>query len=121
MNYKQKLKYHFQPKIKDCDNPPINITVLELFLLMKNPTKGEINEVKNHPLISIIFPAKNEGENVKNTLDSLFSVNTDYSFEVIIINDGSSDDCCDFLTTYNHANQVKLLKQMALELPAHEI
>ncbi|MDQ7862797.1 hypothetical protein RCO48_22495 [Peribacillus frigoritolerans] len=45
---------------------------------------------------------------MKNTLDSLFSVDTDYSFEVIIINDGSSDDCCDFLTTYNHANQVKL-------------
>ncbi|WP_412101990.1 glycosyltransferase family 2 protein [Peribacillus frigoritolerans] len=69
-----------------------------------------MNEVKTHPLISIIFPAKNEGENVKSTLDSLFSVDTHYSFEVIIINDGSSDDCCDFLNTYIHANQVKLFE-----------
>ena len=45
-------------------------------------------------LVSIIIPCKNEGNNIVMTLDSLFaSVNrTDY--EVIIIDDGSDDSCC---------------------------
>lgn len=62
-----------------------------------------------HPLISIIFPAKNEGKNVKTTLDSLFSVKTNYPFEVIVVNDGSIDSCCDFLQTYHKKEQVKLI------------
>jgi glycosyltransferase involved in cell wall biosynthesis len=61
------------------------------------------------PFISIIFPAKNEGENVKLTLDSLFSVQTNYPFEAIVVNDGSTDHCCDFLKTYENKDQVKLI------------
>lgn len=49
------------------------------------------------PTISIIFPAKNEGENVKKTLESLYASQTEYPFEVIVINDGSTDHCCEFL------------------------
>jgi glycosyltransferase involved in cell wall biosynthesis len=59
-------------------------------------------------LISIIFPAKNEGDNVKLTLDSLFSVQTKYPFEVIVVNDGSTDGCCDFLSTYEKKDNIKL-------------
>ncbi|MDQ0246440.1 glycosyltransferase involved in cell wall biosynthesis [Bacillus fengqiuensis] len=66
------------------------------------------------PLVSIIFPVKNEGENVKNTLDSLFSVQTDYPFEVIIADDFSEDGCCDFLIDYQHADNIKLVKTEGL-------
>lgn len=77
--------------------------------------KGESNQkgatyvMTAKPIISIIFPAKNEGENVKTTLDSLFSVKTDYPFETIVINDKSTDNCCDFLQTYPQKEQVKLI------------
>jgi glycosyltransferase involved in cell wall biosynthesis len=63
-----------------------------------------------HPLISIIFPAKNEGDNVQSTLDSLFSVHTKYPFEVIIVNDGSVDGCCDFLSSYGKKDVIKLIQ-----------
>jgi glycosyltransferase involved in cell wall biosynthesis len=62
-----------------------------------------------HLFVSIIFPAKNEGVNVKTTLDSLFSVKTNYPFEVIVVNDGSTDNCCDFLKTYDKKERVKLI------------
>lgn len=65
--------------------------------------------MKSIPSISIIFPAKNEGDNVKNTLDSLFSVMTNYPFEAIVINDGSTDSCCDFLSSYDKKEKVKLI------------
>ncbi|MBT2686885.1 glycosyltransferase [Bacillus sp. ISL-47] len=62
------------------------------------------------PLISIIFPAKNEGVNVKRTLDSLFSISTDYPFEVILVDDASVDGCCDFISTYSKKDLIKLVK-----------
>lgn len=67
-----------------------------------------------HLFASIIFPAKNEGENVKSTLDSLFSVKTNYPFEVIVVNDGSTDNCCEFLETYDKKERVKLIHTVGI-------
>ncbi|WP_042148390.1 glycosyltransferase family 2 protein [Paucisalibacillus sp. EB02] len=60
--------------------------------------------------VSIIFPVKNEGQNLKNTLDSLFAQKTNYSLEVIVINDASEDQCCDFLANYNKNNDITLIQ-----------
>lgn len=49
------------------------------------------------PDISIIIPCKNEGEHVRNTLDSILSARTDATYEIIVVDDGSTDDCCRFL------------------------
>ncbi|WP_404359470.1 glycosyltransferase [Cytobacillus firmus] len=54
------------------------------------------------PQVSIIFPVKNEGANVKSTLDSLFSVNSHIPFEAIVVDDASTDGCCKFIDTYKH-------------------
>lgn len=67
----------------------------------------------NHftPEVSIVIPAKNEGINVRNTLNSLFSTRTNQRYEVIVVDDGSTDGCCDFIqqeTTYKHV--IHLLK-----------
>ncbi|MBA4536424.1 glycosyltransferase [Bacillus aquiflavi] len=62
------------------------------------------------PQVSIIFPAKNEGENVQSTLDSLFNTKTNIKFETIIVDDGSTDGCCDFLKNNPWKNQVKLVR-----------
>lgn len=66
--------------------------------------------MNTNPVVSIIFPVKNEGKNVRSTLDSLFSSETNYPFEVIVVNDGSTDSCCDFLTNYHKKNHVKLIQ-----------
>ncbi|WP_227763825.1 glycosyltransferase family 2 protein [Zhaonella formicivorans] len=44
------------------------------------------------PLVSIILPCKNEGENVKKTLDSILSTATGMKYEIIVVDDGSQDD-----------------------------
>lgn len=61
-------------------------------------------------MVSIIFPVKNEGENVKKTLDSLFTKKTNYTFEVIIVNDGSTDNCCEFLKDSYRQEKIKLIE-----------
>lgn len=64
----------------------------------------------HNSLISIIIPVKNEGKNLKKTLQSLFSVQTNYSFEIIIIDDGSEDYSIDIISLYLRRENVKLYR-----------
>jgi len=68
----------------------------------------------HNQLISVIFPVKNEGENIRNTLDSIFSVETNVEFEVIVIDDHSDDGCCDFLSSYKHLSKIKIQRTEGL-------
>jgi GT2 family glycosyltransferase len=51
---------------------------------------------------SIVIPCRNEGKYLKLTLDSLMSSKTYLDYEIIVVNDGSSDGCCDFLLARNY-------------------
>ncbi|KJR97018.1 MAG: hypothetical protein VR68_13290 [Peptococcaceae bacterium BRH_c4a] len=46
---------------------------------------------------SIIIPVKNEGLNIKVTVDSIMRTSGDISYEIIVVDDNSSDWCCSFL------------------------
>lgn len=48
------------------------------------------------PLISIVLPAYNEGPRLESTLASLRET-VELPYEAIVVNDGSTDDCCRFL------------------------
>jgi len=54
-------------------------------------------------LVSLIIPVKNDGGHVLATLESALNARTAYPREVIVVDDGSSDGCCDFLKTYRPA------------------
>ena len=71
------------------------------------------------PLVSIIIPCQNEGENVLNTINSIREKSGDTSYEIVVVDDASEDGCCDFLrekkkdgvilieTKSNHANMAR--------------
>ncbi|MBN2013738.1 MAG: glycosyltransferase [Candidatus Altiarchaeota archaeon] len=49
------------------------------------------------PKVSIIMPSHNEGRNIHNTIESILN-NTGYeNYEVIVVDDGSTDSSCDQL------------------------
>lgn len=62
------------------------------------------------PLVSIIIPAKNEGKHVQNTIDSAFQVKTNYPFEIIVVDDGSTDGCCHFLKSHEYCDRINLIQ-----------
>jgi glycosyltransferase involved in cell wall biosynthesis len=62
----------------------------------------------NKPFISLIMPVKNEGEHIKNTIESAFSVKTDCDFEIVVVDDDSQDGCCYFLKK-NKNEKIKLI------------
>ncbi len=51
------------------------------------------------PLASVIFPARDEGRNVVETLESLHAAPSQASLEAIVVDDGSGDGCCDSLSS----------------------
>jgi GT2 family glycosyltransferase len=51
---------------------------------------------KTPPEVSIVAPCYNEGERLYQTLEALRD-STGVSYEVIVVNDASSDSCCDLL------------------------
>lgn len=56
------------------------------------------------PDVSIVIPCKNELENIKWTLHSLLNSKNKLSFEVIVVDDGSTDGCCDFINENVYKN-----------------
>lgn len=52
------------------------------------------------PEISIIIPAKNEGDNIEKCLKGIFSQDIDKGFEVIVIDSGSTDSTLDIIKKY---------------------
>lgn len=48
-------------------------------------------------LFSIILPVKNEGLNIKITINSILRTQGDFPYEIIVVDDGSDDGCCTFL------------------------
>ena len=57
----------------------------------------------NNPLVSIIIPTYNRAWILKQAIDSVFAQDYD-NFELIVVDDGSTDNTCDILNSYNQEN-----------------
>jgi glycosyltransferase involved in cell wall biosynthesis len=55
------------------------------------------NIMQQHPIISIIMPCYNAGDNIKYSIASVYEQSFK-NFELIVVNDGSSDNSLDILT-----------------------
>ncbi|RKD22262.1 hypothetical protein BET04_05905 [Caminicella sporogenes] len=61
------------------------------------------------PDASIIVPCRNEVNNLKNTINSLMSSKNSHKFEIIIVDDGSTDRSIEFLNDFKY-DDVILIK-----------
>ena len=78
------------------------VYLLILLYLMIGIIRTRVELVDAEPFISIIVAAHNEGENIKNCLDSLLNLDyPDEKIEIIIVNDRSKDDTGMILDGYN--------------------
>ena len=63
--------------------------------------------------LSIIVPVYNAMPFLKRTLDSIFSQTTKYKYEVILVDDGRTDDSVDYITSRTEENLVFIQQKNA--------
>ena len=68
-----------------------------------------------HPLVSVIIPTYNRGWIIEEAIDSVLAQNFE-NFELILVDDGSTDDTQDILATY--AEKIIMLRQDSLGVSA---
>jgi len=66
------------------------------------------------PQISIVIPAYNEAHNIGLTLESLINQQTRYSFEVIIVNNNSTDSTIDIAKSYQNQLHLTIIDEPQL-------
>ncbi len=64
----------------------------------------------NNTLISIVIPIYNHGDYLKQSIDSVLN-NCSYSYELILVNDGSTDNTSKILDTYKEHHSIKIIEQ----------
>jgi glycosyltransferase involved in cell wall biosynthesis len=64
---------------------------------------------KNQPKISVLMPVYNGGKYIREAIDSVLN-QTFVDFELIVVNDGSTDDTQDQLNTY-HDSRIRVFNQ----------
>lgn len=62
-----------------------------------------------NPLISLIIISKNEGHYLKQTIDQILNQRNESSYEILIVDDGSTDNSCRFLNG-NAYKDIRLIK-----------
>lgn len=67
-----------------------------------------------YPYVSLIIPVKNEGIHIKNTIESIMAAKTKIPYEIVVVDDGSTDNCCDFIRSNEGWNHIKLIKTIGL-------
>lgn len=79
----------------------------------KPKMKYEINNKQINAGIdlSIVVPAYNAERFIDECLESVFSQTTDYNYEIIVINDGSTDSTLDKIYNYSKYGQLKIINQ----------
>ena len=61
-------------------------------------------------MISVVIPLYNKSQNIKETLSSVLSQSFQ-GFEVIVVDDGSTDGSADVVTQIND-NRIRLIRKM---------
>ena len=87
------------------------------YISNRNPLIVKLNFAKiDHPLVSIVLPTYNHGQFIGEAINGILA--QDYrNYELIIINDGSTDNTSKVLSTFKANKRIKIIEQENCGLP----
>ena len=108
-NYTNKFDKNYIEKILNTFRYKYNI--FNKFIMESNSTIPSLVSIKNEykPLISCILPVYNGFPNLKISIDSILNQNFKF-FELIIVNDGSTDETHNYLSSLNDERIIYIKK-----------
>lgn len=115
---KKIIRFYYRIRIKFHKKQSIDIKYEDALAYLNNiyPFKEYDLSEKVLPIdkynydLSIIVPVYNASDFLKECIDSLINQNTKYSYEVICIDDGSTDNSLEILSSYND-KKIKVIHQ----------
>lgn len=66
-----------------------------------NLINSRLNKTSSSPLVSVVIPAWNEGANIIKCIDSLSRSQTSYPFEIIVVDNNSTDNTAEIIKSLN--------------------
>jgi glycosyltransferase involved in cell wall biosynthesis len=76
---------------------------------MRSFASSDLMEPSMSRNVSFIIPCLNEGDNLRKTIESLIASNPP-DFEIVVVDNGSTDGCTDFLAGNNGGSNVRLFR-----------
>ena len=90
----------------------ILLTYLENRNLIKKENKKILSKPKHYPRVSIIVPCWNEEKTVSKTIHSLLNLNYPKNkLDIIVVDDGSTDNTWQVLKKFENNKQIKIFKK----------
>ena len=101
------------PKLNNLDF--LNTDEYRLLMKYKNYKQPFSIETKNSLCqqydLMIGVPVFNGEQYIENCIDSLLSQKTEYSYEIVIVDDGSTDNTRELLKKYDNYNNIRIIRQ----------
>lgn len=88
----------------------MNLADRKSFIKYKKSSDNFFNDVSCN--LSIIIPVYNAEKYLKECIESIINQMTDYNFEAIFINDGSTDNSFNILNSYSNIDYIKIFNQI---------
>lgn len=107
---KKIIKHKLKPRTIDIDNNAYD----KLCAIRKFDGKiPRLNIVNNDNFdVSIIVPCNNVDSYAKECIDSIMNQKTKYKYEVILINDGSTDNTLEIIRQYDNYDNVIIIDKL---------
>lgn len=106
------ISYKLLSNSQNKPTSPKELSIIKNFNDKVKNSKHTIIRNKNTTCdLSIIIPAYNAEKYIVHCLDSIFLETTQFTYEVIVINDGSTDNTLSILNSYNTNNNLIIITQ----------
>ena len=116
ISYNILLMYYYLDRLFLKGN--LNITREEAFEKVNKVSKKPIKKYTLNKRVtdenidlSIIVPAYNSSDYIKECITSVLEQKTNYSYELIVINDGSKDDTLEKINLFKEDKHLKIINQ----------
>lgn len=110
------VQFYFKKAFRKKTN--INLDINEAYSMINSVNKNQDksveitrSDVNNDLDLSIIVPIYNYADLIKENIESILNQKTKYSYELILIDDGSTDGARDIVLSYSDVPNVKVICQ----------